>query len=169
MREATVKILPSPNYSSRRGAPVDCIVIHHTNSMSLEKTLKLFTSQDNKVSAHYIIPRHAEEGIVNLVPVSQKAWHCGRASVWKAQDVNMFSVGIQLVGTADSGYTDFQYDACAQICAEIMHVQPKVLFNRIIGHDAIAERGNGPGTLWQWTRFFDRLVTRLYGLNIERD
>jgi len=169
MEEFSVSSLHSPNYSSRRGSIVDCIILHHTGTLVFQKTVKMFTSGESKVSAHYVIARNPEEGIVNFVPSSEKAWHCGRAAMWKVPDVNLFSVGVQLVGTADSGFTPFQYQASAFVCANIMNQYPGIFFNRIIGHDAIAERMNGPGPLWQWGRFFDILVSRLYGLSLERE
>lgn len=166
LKEWPVRFVKSPNFSSRRGSVIDCIVLHHTGTLAPK--LDRFIAPDSKVSSHYVIPRNEEEGIIQLVDVGFKAWHCGRAKIWGAEHVNLFSVGVQLVATKDSGYTDFQYEACSQIIADVMNREPAVVFNRIVGHEAIVDRGNGPGPLWRWDIMFDLLVRRLYDLKIDR-
>ncbi len=163
-----LKMIKSPNFSSRREAIVDSIIFHHTGSMALQKTLRLMTSQENKVSAHIIIPRNREEGIIQMVDFEMKAWHSGRANLWKRPNVNLFSVGVQLVGTRDSGYTDWQYEASGIACADIMNRFPSIAFNQIVPHESISDRENGPGPLWRWEQFFDVLARNLYGLQIDR-
>lgn len=133
------------------------------------KTVRCFQSQESKISAHFVVPRNIEEQVIQLVDVKHKAWHAGRAVLWKKGDVNLNSIGIQLVGTKESGYTDWQYEASAGICAKLIELEPRILLNRIVGHDAIAERENGPGPAWNWSLFFDCSVRKMYGLEaIER-
>lgn len=136
--------------------------------MNLSATLRLMQDPQAKVSAHFLIPRNEEEGIIQMVDVEKKAWHSGRAIFQKLKNVNLFSVGIQLVGTDDSGYTDWQYEASSIVCNHILNYNPKIAYNGIVGHDTISERGHGPGKLWKWDLFFDSLVRKMYNLNIER-
>lgn len=161
--------LKSPNFSSRRGEPIDSIVLACTGQMALKPTLELMGAQDNRVSCHVIVPRNQEEGVVQLVDFKMKAWHAGRAELWKRPNVNLYSVGIQLVGNKTSGYTDWQYEVVSTVCAELINQEPGITMNRILGHDAVAEKEHGPGPLWRWDVFFDMLVRKLYGLQVERE
>lgn len=163
-QDAQYRWVKSPNYSSRKDSEVSAILLYHTGALALDPTLRWMTSQEAKISCHVLVPRNREEGIVQLVDFKMKAWHAGRALLWNQGDVNLFSVALQLVGTKDSGYTDYQYEATAQVCADIMNLYPKVTLNRILGHDCIAEKPHGPGPLLRWDVFFDELVRRLYGL-----
>lgn len=165
----SIKHHPSPNYSSRRGHEIDCVVIHATGQPSPSPTVALMCAQDSKVSCHFLIPRNPEEGVLQLVPLEYKAWHAGRAEMAKKGDVNLFSVAIQLVGNSRQGFTDWQYEATAMLCAHLMDTCPKIDFNRIVGHDMISERPNGPGPLWSWQRFFDLMVRKMYNIPIERE
>ena len=47
----------SPNYNSRSGAAIDCIVIHDTESDTAVAALSWFESPESQVSAHYVIDR----------------------------------------------------------------------------------------------------------------
>jgi len=157
--------LNSPNSSSRRDRKISTILVHHTGHMTENVTVDKMMAKGTKISCHFIVPRDAKKNVIQLVELERKAWHAGRALFWKDRDVNLFSVGIQLVGTAESGYTDHQYEITAQLIAEIMDRNEKISFNRIVGHESVSERENGPGPLWCWNQFFDCLIRRLYGLN----
>jgi N-acetyl-anhydromuramyl-L-alanine amidase AmpD len=125
----------------------------------LEDILRLFV--DFGVSSHYLIDR---EGVVRqLVPEERKAWHCG-GSVMPPPDsrrgVNDFSIGVELVATAQSGYTDKQYDSCARLCVDIERRRGRM---RYVGHEDIAgERAVSlglrtdakldPGPLFDWPK-----------------
>ncbi|GAB1376783.1 hypothetical protein MASR1M48_16350 [Lactococcus petauri] len=127
------------------------------------------SDQGSKVSCHFIIPRNIEEGIIQLVELDQKAWHAGRAEMAMKRDVNLFSVAIQLVGNKESGFTDWQYEASALLCDHLLSRFPEISMNRIVGHDMISERPNGPGPKWRWDRFFDTLIRKMYDLKISRE
>lgn len=133
--------------------------------MALQKTIRLFEDKESGVSTHFVIPRNEEEGIIQFVDVRFKAWHAGRALMWKKPDVNLYSIGVQLVGVPDCEYTEWQYEAAAAICAELMNQESAILLNRIISHDAIAERAHGPGPFWNWQLFFNGLIKKMYGMN----
>lgn len=124
--------------------------------------------ENSKVSCHFIIPRNIEEGIIQLVDLDQKAWHAGRAEMAQKSDVNLFSIAIQLVGVKDSHFTDWQYEASAILCNFLIDRFPQIVLNRIVGHDMISKRPNGPGPKWRWDRFYDVLIRKMYDLKIER-
>jgi AmpD protein len=114
------------------------------------------------VSSHYLVDR---DGVVRqLVPERKKAWHCG-GSIMPAPDsrqgVNDFSIGIELVATEDSGYTDAQYESCALLCRDIEGRHGRVHYvghQDIAGEKAVAlglraDVRRDPGPLFDWGRF----------------
>jgi N-acetyl-anhydromuramyl-L-alanine amidase AmpD len=127
--------------------------------------LKIFT--DYGVSSHFLISRQGE--IFRLVPEQEKAWHCG-GSCMPAPDlrknVNEFSIGIELMATAESGFTALQYDAAAWLSVYLEKIYNKT-FN-YVGHDTIAGQEAvrlglrkdlkvDPGCLFDWNLFRRKL------------
>ena len=81
----------------------------------------------------------------------------------KRQNVNEFSIGIELLATATSGFTTSQYRSLGILCYSIE--QSSGLKMTYVGHDQIAGakavkmglRGDckvDPGPLFDWKRFF---------------
>jgi N-acetyl-anhydromuramyl-L-alanine amidase AmpD len=160
-------------WERRSGAAVDVIVVHYTSAVLAAPAapfrkgpvLKLFV--DYGVSSHYLIDRRG--GVSMLVPESEKAWHAG-GSIMPEPDsrraVNDFSIGVELMATADSGFTPAQYRSLARLSADIERRNGrKFLF---VGHDQIAgeravarglrsEAKVDPGSLFDWKRFFKEL------------
>lgn len=131
-----VEFLPSPHFS-KRTKPITAIVLHYTGSLSTELTLQWFQRPDAKASAHYVVGR--EGRIVQMVRDNTVAWHAGKSAMPKSGEtnVNNFSLGIELVGTADSGFTDRQMAACYQLLEHLV-VTYKVPPERVVGHCQIA-------------------------------
>ena len=89
-----VEWIPSPNHGSRGSTSVDSIVIH-TTEVSYAGTLAIFLDPAKEVSAHFVI---APDGhIAQMVDTSRRAWH--------ATYYNSRSVGIEMVGYANSPST----------------------------------------------------------------
>lgn len=137
-----ISFLKSPNFSAgRKGKSVTAIVIHYTGSLSLEGTLDWFQRLESKVSAHYVIGRDGR--VVQMVQEADTAWHAGRSAMDPQNtpplepNVNGFSLGIELVGTADSGFTDSQ---CASLYTllEILVERYRISPERVVGHCHIA-------------------------------
>lgn len=136
----------SPNRSARR-VPITAIVIHHTGSLNIEGTIEWFSRQSSGVSAHYVVGRDGR--IVQMVRETDVAWHAGTS--WMRPDlaqlnpndpraekgVNAFSIGIELVGTNDSGFTDRQL-AALYMLLEILVRRYRIAPERIVGHAQIA-------------------------------
>lgn len=155
-------------WEARSGHVIDTVVIHFISAtdrtvgdpFDIGEILKIFV--DFGVSSHYLIDR---AGIVRqLVPDEAKAWHCG-GSVMPPPDlrrgVNDFSIGIELVATAESGYTDAQYASCAAVCKGL-----ETRFGALsyVGHQDVAgaaavalglrgEMKPDPGPLFDWGAF----------------
>jgi len=160
-------------WTMRENGIIDVIVLHYISAAltsprepyDLGAILKIFS--DYGVSSHFLITRQGD--IFRLVPEQQKAWHCG-GSCMPAPDlrknVNEFSIGIELVATAESGFTAPQYDAVAGLSAYLEQIHNKSF--TYVGHDTIAGQeavGLGlrndlkvdPGSLFDWDLFKNKL------------
>lgn len=168
-------------WSMRSSTNIDVIVIHYISAcesypsapFKLEHVLPIFPTFG--VSAHYLINRRG--ALYRLVPEQYKAWHCG-GSIMPAPDtrtaVNDFSIGIELLATQTSGFTDKQYNALCRICIKIEQLYGcKPTY---VGHDQIAGKRAvamglrkdckvDPGPLFQWKRFA-REIARMRTQNV---
>lgn len=170
------KWLPSPFYESRGNYPLDMIVIHHIGSQggklySVNGTLTWFTDTnvhknkdtgkiENKVSAHYVLPREPHKGtdIYQLVKDTDIAYHAGE-SQWIINNkikkyINRYSVGIEMEGDGNLiEYTDYQYEVLTWIVKELMSAY-QIPDSNIVGHEEIAPgRKIDPGKLFDWKKF----------------
>ncbi len=157
-------------WSERQEKRVDTVIIHYISAVeilpddpyNLEAIIKIFC--DLAVSSHYIIDR---EGIVRqLVPEEKKAWHCGHSIMPEPdsrEGVNEFSIGVELIATKESGFTDKQYNSLGLLCSKI---EGRWRIENYLGHEDIAgERAVSlglrpdfkpdPGILFDWKRFFE--------------
>jgi N-acetylmuramoyl-L-alanine amidase len=131
----------SPNYRSGRRKPISVIVIHYTGSYSMEGCISWFKRKEAAVSAHYVIGR--DGAIVQMVRDEDVAWHAGRSAMGpnekppREPDVNAFSIGIELVGTMDSGFTDRQLATLYELIAQLV-VKYRIPPERVVGHLHIA-------------------------------
>jgi len=170
--------IPSPFRHPRSASdPLDMIIIHHIGSKGgklygVGGAVAWFTNEElhrnkktgkveNKVSAHYIIPREPYEGrsdMIALVKHEDVAYHAGRSS-WTVggearTNINRYSIGIELEGDGNLvEYTDFQYERLAELVKGLMgeHGIPE---ENIVGHEDIAPgRKIDPGRLFDWKRF----------------
>lgn len=136
-----IEFIASPNYRHGNGRAITSIVIHYTSSLSLEGTIAWFKRTDSQVSAHYVIGRDGRT--VQMVRDEDIAWHAGRSAMRPSEtppgepNVNAFSIGIELVGTADSGFTDLQMAACYQLI-ELLVARYHIEADRVVGHCHIA-------------------------------
>jgi len=143
----------SPNFNERPdGVEIDTVVIHYTGMESFDKAFSRLCDKEAEVSAHYIIKEDGE--IINLVHEGKRAWHAGVSS-WRGRDnVNDYSIGIELVNKGhEFGYEAFpsrQMDSLLRLLEELMEKHPIQLRN-IVGHSDIAPtRKEDPGELFNW-------------------
>lgn len=138
-------IIPSPWHSART-KPITAVVIHYTGSMNIEGTISWFKMTDppSKVSAHYVIGRDGR--VVQMVPDDRVAWHAGRSAMRphlavsdprQEPNVNSFSLGIELVGTHDSGFEPLQLASLYTLLEQIVR-RYKIPPERVVGHADIA-------------------------------
>src|SRR3990167_6933791 len=101
----------SPNYRAGNKRKITCVILHATARSGIVSPLEWLTSPQSKVSAHYLIGKDGK--IYQLVDDEDIAWHAG-ISYWRGKEnVNTFSVGIELVNANDGkdSYPQAQIDA----------------------------------------------------------
>jgi AmpD protein len=104
-----------------------------------------------RVSAHLLIDR---QGRVNqFVPFHRRAWHAGRSS-WQGREAcNDFSIGIELEGTDDLPYTEWQYPSLIGVIRSLLSAYPTLSPDHLVGHSDIAPgRKTDPGLSFDWAR-----------------
>jgi len=95
------------NYSLRKiNKTVNYIVIHYTGMINFKSAYKKLSCFNSDVSCHYLISR---EGIIyNILCPKLKAWHAGESEWQNMQNLNDFSIGIELENRGhEHGYTNF--------------------------------------------------------------
>ena len=109
-----------------------------------------------QVSAHCLIRRDGE--IVQYVPFSERAWHAGVSAFHGRSACNDFSIGIEMEGTDDGGYTEAQYQQLAALAQRLMQAYPEITPDRIVGHADLAPgRTPDPGAAFDWSGWRARL------------
>ena len=90
-----------------------------------------------QVSSHYLIETTGE--LWQLVDENNRAWHAGESTMpvrlCQRAGVNDFSIGIELIGKEDQGFTEEQYRALASLTENIALRHP---LRFIVGHQEIA-------------------------------
>jgi len=147
---------PLAHYNERpKGGEIDTLVLHSmyaggADRFSWEACWAVLDSA--RVSAHYLITR--EGSVVGLVPEERRAWHAGVSKMPfpfdERENVNHFSIGIELLGDEVSGFTSNQYHSLALLTETIMRRHP---ITSIVAHsDVSPDRKTDP---WQfdWNAF----------------
>ena len=154
MRKQT---LPSDYFDERApGVSVDTLVIHSMYHPDKPDDLSVRACKERLdafgVSAHYLIDRQGE--IWQMVPEEKRAWHTGEsrmpADMDSREGVNQFSIGIELIATESSGLSGEQYQALAELTAEIAS---KHLLRFICGHCHIAPERKSDPWKFDWVRY----------------
>lgn len=166
--------IASPNQDARpEGTSIPLLVIHNISlppgEFSGSGVVDLFlnrldhaahpyyqTLRGLEVSSHFFIRRDGE--LIQFVPCERRAWHAG-VSRWRGRErCNDFSIGVELEGTDDSGFTDAQYAELARLTGEIQLRYP---IQDIAGHSDIApERKTDPGASFDWARYRALIAAR---------
>ena len=125
------------NHSSRRGAKIDALVLHHTAGREKGDLAALMGARP--VSAHFYITKKAT--IYKMVPDYRAAWHAGRSSLYGRRGVNRFSIGIELenLGNGRDPWPDNQIKALAWLVARKVK-KYRIPRKRIVDHKFIAPR-----------------------------
>ena len=167
---------PSPYYNERpHDETVSLLVIHNISLppgyfggdyisqlfqgiLTVSSHPSFVSLQGLEVSAHACIKRNG--AVVQYVDFTKRAWHAG-ISVWQGRTgCNDFSIGIELEGTDDIGYTHAQYAALKALTLFLQAQFPAISLGRIVGHNDIAYgRKTDPGVQFDWPRFRQSIHT----------
>jgi len=152
-----IRHTPNKTNSNRTAKTIRGIVIHDTEGRFIGS---IHTLQNPRVdgSAHFVVSRRGQ--IVQLVPVTDVAWHSGNG--WW----NLHSIGIEHEGWAGvRAYTETEYEASAKLVAYLAHRWGIPLDREhIIGHAEVPDpyhRGRlggvshhtDPGPYWRWDHY----------------
>ncbi len=151
------KILPEYCISGRELEALDGVVIHYfsgknvdpDNQYDLDVCRNLFLDLNRPkaerefymleehwpdgrmyASAHLLIGRDGETW--RLVEYDKQAYHAGASILNGRSNCNRWTIGVELVGTQSSGFTDAQYRALADLLKEF-----DVPVANIAGHDTV--------------------------------
>lgn len=159
-----------PGYQAdrRHSAPAQSsrirhLVLHYTDAGDA-RSLKTLTGP--RVSVHYLIPRHPENGhaaprVYQLVDESRRAWHAG-ASAWRNRsNLNDTSIGIEIVnhGPVDTAqgrrwdsFPADQIDAVVAVAGDIVERYDIDPTNVVAHADIAPQRKIDPGPRFPWAR-----------------
>lgn len=134
------------------------VIIHHTAQKSCAQTLKTFTVERSKVSAHYVI---CEDGTVHhMLNDYLRAWQAGVSRWGNNTDINSSSIGIEL---DNDGYERFAEPQIVSLLKLLDTLKRKYAIPtaNFIGHSDIAPRRKvDPNVFFPW----QRLAQRGFGL-----
>lgn len=113
------------------------VVIHHTAQNACEQTLKTFTLERTKVSAHYVI---CKDGTVHhMLNDYMRAWHGGIGSWGNNTDLNSSSIGIEIDNNGFEPFEPEQISSLLQLLAQLKS-KYQIPDDHFIGHSDIAPR-----------------------------
>jgi len=124
------------------------VIIHHTAQNSCEQTLRTFTLERTKVSAHYVI---CKDGTIHhMLNDYFRAWHGGVAKWGNNTDINSSSIGIELDNNGFEPFDTAQINSLVLLLAKLKETY-KIPANNFIGHGDIAPvRKNDPNIQFPW-------------------
>lgn len=163
MKKYNIKI---SNYSSRAAnAKINTIIIHHTAMSSVDSVLSWFKNPASQVSSHYVIDKNGD--IYQLVPNDKKAWHAG-VSHWKGVDnLNHYSIGIELVNTGYEPFDEKQIESLIELCKELK-AEYNIDDQNIIGHSDVAPgRKIDPSQYFDWGKLHDEGLGIMSNIKME--
>jgi AmpD protein len=97
--------------------------------------------------------------VLQYVPFNRKAWHAGKSEFEGRAECNEFSIGIELEGTDEQPFTDFQYERLQLVTQLLLVAYPALTPERITGHSDIAPgRKTDPGPCFDWSRYRQALL-----------
>ncbi len=144
MPDITDRFMTSGFSVPNKARTIDTLVLHSSynpngEAYSVSALVKIYESYG--VSAHYLIDRAGK--IYRLVEDNNVAYHAGVSKMPDGrQDVNDFSIGIEIMNKEDTKFTEAQYEAVNVLVASL---KQKHGIKYIVGHNNIApERKTDP-------------------------
>ena len=134
------------------------VIIHHTAQNSCEQTLKTFTLQRTKVSAHYVI---CKDGTIHhMLNDYLRAWQAGISKWGNFTDINSSSIGIELDNNGSEPFPQEQITSLIKLL-DTLKRNYSIPTANFIGHADIAPgRKVDPSAYFPW----QTLAQRGFGL-----
>ena len=125
------------------------VIIHHTAQNSCDQTLRTFTLERTKVSAHYVI---CKDGTVHhMLNDYLRAWHGGIAKWGNNTDINSSSIGIEIDNNGFEPFEPKQIESLLNLLS-ILKNKYRIPETNFIGHADIAPtRKNDPNITVPWS------------------
>lgn len=130
------------------------VVIHHTAQNSCAQTLRTFTLERTRVSAHYVI---CQDGTLHhMLNDLLRAWHGGISKWGNLTDINSASIGIELDNNGFVPFTGPQITTLL-VLLDTLKRQYDIPATNFIGHSDIAPRRKvDPNVFFPWKQLADR-------------
>tara|TARA_B100000579_G_scaffold113661_1_gene90951 strand:+ start:64 stop:792 length:729 start_codon:yes stop_codon:yes gene_type:complete len=164
--------LKSLNFSkkARNKGKIKFLIIHYTGMQSMRASIKRLLSSKHKVSCHYLISREGK--IFQMVEDCNIAWHAGKSKWGKLENLNINSIGIELVNKGHRfGYQKFpqkQINALVRLCIKLKK-KYKIKNPNILGHSDIAPlRKFDPGEKFPWFKLKEKKIGIWYPLDLNK-
>ena len=127
----------STNFDKRK-KKISFLIIHYTETKTLEQAILLLTDPKRKVSCHYLVDLNGK--IFNLVDLKNRAWHAGESKWKNFTDLNSHSIGIEVVYPGEKSNSEFKQKQIKELINLIIFLKKKFKINndRILGHSDIA-------------------------------
>jgi N-acetyl-anhydromuramyl-L-alanine amidase AmpD len=151
----TIRHLPTDQFEDRpEGTIIDTLIIHSMHNPEAKDRFSALSCKEcldrHCVSSHYLIDLKGT--VWQSVPEEKKAWHAGISQMPEdgREGVNNFSIGIELIGSEDTDFTEAQYISLALLTKDILSRHP---LQYIYGHcDVAPGRKTDPWGL-NWSRY----------------
>lgn len=134
------------------------VIIHHTAQNSCEQTLRTFTLQRTKVSAHYVI---CKDGTIHhMLNDYLRAWQAGVSKWGNFTDINSSSIGIELDNNGREPFPESQIISLVKLL-DTLKGKYAIPTANFVGHADIAPgRKVDPSAYFPW----QKLAQRGFGL-----
>jgi N-acetylmuramoyl-L-alanine amidase len=130
------------------------VIIHHTAQNSCEQTLKTFTLERTKVSAHYVI---CKDGTIHhMLNDYLRAWQAGISKWGNFTDINSSSIGIELDNNGNEPFPETQITSLVKLL-DTLKRNYSIPAANFIGHADVAPgRKNDPSAFFPWQTLSQR-------------
>ena len=136
------------------------VIIHHTAQNSCEQTLRTFTLERTKVSAHYVI---CKDGTIHhMLNDYLRAWQAGVSKWGNFTDINSSSIGIELDNNGNEPFPESQITSLVKLL-DTLKRNYSIPTANFIGHADVAPgRKNDPSAFFPWQSLAQRGVGLWY-------
>ena len=141
--------IPSPNFDKIERT-LKYIIIHYTGMKSQKIAIKRLQSRVAKVSTHYLISKRGV--IYQMVKDQHVAWHAGKSRWGNDKNLNLKSIGIELVNKGDEKFPFLQIKSLCMLIKYLKN-RHKIQKKNVLGHFHIAPgRKCDPGIHFPWKK-----------------